>query len=333
MNFHYSTRCSTGRFTLQNYLPHIGKDEVTRTVLRGLTSREKHISSMFFYDANGSQLFEEITRLPEYYPSRTEKKLLHQLAPALFDERGGHNIVEIGSGDCSKISILLGAISPQWWHTIRYTPVDVSQEAIQASAVRLQRHFPGIKIYGIVADFTRQLHLVPGEGRRLFCFLGSTLGNLTPEQAEQFFIDLGGIMSRGDALLLGVDMIKPVHILERAYNDSRGITAEFNRNILNVVNGLIGTDFDPQAFVHMAFYNHLHHRVEMHLKAKEEMEISCKTLPNKILIRKGETIHTENSHKYTHGCIRDLAATAALKIQKKVTDENSWFSLIHFSRE
>ncbi|MDY6986893.1 MAG: L-histidine N(alpha)-methyltransferase [Thermodesulfobacteriota bacterium] len=333
MSFHHSTCCEDVGFTLRNYLPCMGKEQMTKRVLKGLKCRQKHISSMFFYDAKGSRLFEEITRLPEYYPSRTEKKLLHQIAPVLFREWREDNIIEIGSGDCSKISILLKAIPPQRWPTMRYTPVDVSQEAIQGSAAHLQRQFAGIEVHGIVADFTRQLHLIPSGGRRLFCFLGSTLGNLSRQQAEGFLVDLGGIMLPGEALLLGVDMIKPVHVLERAYNDSRGITADFNRNILNVVNGLIGSDFDPQAFGHAAFYNERNNRIEMHLEATMEMQISCPAIPYKILIRKGETIHTENSHKYAGACIRDLAAKAGLRIRERFTDEKSWFSLMYLLKE
>jgi len=333
MNFQHNTCRTDAGFTLQDCLPHIGEDEVTRRVFKGLKCRQKQISSMFFYDANGSRLFEEITRLPEYYPSRTEKRLLHQFAPLLHRQGKAHNIVEIGSGNGSKISVLLGAIPPKGWQRLRYTAVDVSHEAIQESADHLQGRFPGIKIHGIVADFTRQLHLIPNGRRRFFCFLGSTLGNLSRQDAQQFLLDLSGIMSPGEALLLGLDMIKPVPVLEAAYNDTRGITAAFNRNILNVINGLVGTDFDPQAFDHLAFYNQVHQRVEMHLKATKTMRISSPAIAYNILIRQGETIHTENSHKYSDACIRDLAATAGLSIQARLTDEKGWFSLLHLLKE
>jgi L-histidine N-alpha-methyltransferase len=333
MNFHNSTSYTGKRFTLRNYLPHIGEEQVTERILTGLTSRQKHISSMFFYDATGSKLFEEITLLPEYYPTRTEKRLLHHIAPKLFGGWNGHNIVEIGSGDCSKISILVGAIPRREWETVRYIPVDVSQEAVEESAHHLQQRFPGIEIQGIVADFTRQLSLVPNGKRRLFCFLGSTLGNLSRREAREFFISLDRVMSPGETLLLGVDMIKPVHILEKAYNDSRGVTADFNRNILEVVNRLIQTDFDPQTFDHVAFYSHSKERIEMHLKASKDMEIICPAIPHKVPIRKGETIHTENSHKYTDAHIHDLAATGGLKIEMSLTDEDRWFSLVYMVKE
>ncbi len=329
MNYPQSAVCDGANFTLRNYLPAMGDDDAAGAILDGLTSRPKRVSSMFFYDAAGSKLFEEITRLPEYYPSRTEKKLLGRLDPSFYDKPGRLNIVEIGSGDCSKISILLGAIPPERWPSVRYMPVDVSDTAIRESADELRRRFPGIEIEGIVADFTRQLHHVPGCGNRLFCFLGSTLGNLSRDKEKRFFLDMGRIMCAGDTLLLGVDMIKDADVLEKAYNDSRGVTAAFNRNILNVVNQLVGTDFDPESFDHLAFYNPEKNRIEMHLQATRPMRIECPAFPGKIELHEGETIHTENSRKYTNDCVKDLAATGGMEIQEIFTDENRWFSLIH----
>ncbi len=328
MNYPQSAACDGANFTLRNYLPGMGAGDAACAILEGLTSPRKRISSMFFYDAAGSKLFEEITRLPEYYPTRTEKKLLGQIGPSFFDKPESLNIVEIGSGDCSKISILLGAIPPQRWSSVRYMPVDVSDSAIRESADELRRKFPGVEIEGIVADFTRQLHHIPDCGNRLFCFLGSTLGNLSREQEKQFFLDMGRIMCAGDTLLLGVDMIKEADILERAYNDSQGVTAAFNRNILNVVNQIVGADFDPESFEHLAFFNHDKDRVEMHLRAIRPMRINCTGHPEKIEFREGETIHTENSHKYTNDYVRNLAATGGLEIQEIFTDEKRWFSLI-----
>lgn len=320
-------------FTLHNLLAEIDMDEVVDSIVAGLTSARKHISSIYFYDAAGSKLFEEITRLPEYYPTRIEKQLLHRMAPLLFDRPNWLNIIEIGSGDCSKISILLDAVPMKWRRTIRYLPVDVSREAIRESADLLQQRFPGIKINGVVADFTRQMHLIPRGRNHLFCFLGSTIGNLSVERKNRFFLDLSRIMLPGDALLLGVDLIKPVDILERAYNDSQGVTAAFNRNILKVVNQLAGTDFEPPAFDHLAFYNHRQSRIEMHLRAGRAMRISSPAMTGAIQIREGETIHTENSHKFTLADIQDSAATAGLAIRQSITDDKGWFALVHFHKK
>lgn len=320
-------------YKLQNHLPDIGKDQITRNIIDGLALPQKRISSIYFYDAVGSRLFEKITRLPEYYPTRTEKKLLKQLSYKLFGKLNHLNIIEIGSGDCSKVSILLESIPRQRLKTICYTPVDVSESAIQESAEKLQLKFPGIEIHGIVADFTQQLHCIPCNGNQFFCFLGSTLGNLSRKQQKHFFIDIGKLMVSGDTLLLGVDMIKPADILEKAYNDSQGVTAAFNRNILNVVNNLIGTDFDPESFDHLAFYNYEKNRIEMHLKANRTMKVSCPAVPYKIRIKKGETIHTENSHKYTDAYIKQLAASAGLETKESFMDENRWFSLIQLTKK
>ncbi|MEZ4599644.1 MAG: L-histidine N(alpha)-methyltransferase [Syntrophotaleaceae bacterium] len=329
MDFHLVAE----KFTLRNYLADIPRAELVDTVLAGLKAPQKRISSLFLYDAVGSKLFEEITRLPEYYPTRTEKKLLRRFAPILAAESKACNIVEIGSGDCSKISILLGEIPSHRWHAVRYTPVDVSREAIRESAEDLQGKFPGIRIHGIVADFTRQLHHVPNGRNRLFCFLGGTLGNLSWEQNRQFFEDLGRVMQAEDALLLGVDMVKPVDILEKAYNDSQGVTAAFNRNILNVINRLVGTDFEPSSFEHLAFFNQTQSRIEMHLKATREMRISCPDLQEGIVIQEEETIHTENSHKYSPQDIEEFASIGGLQVKDCLTDENRWFSLIHFCKK
>lgn len=323
----------TEKFTLHNYFCDIGKEELCRTLLAGLTAGQKSISSLFLYDAVGSKLFEEITRLPEYYPTRTEKKLLRRFATLLASWENPLNVVEIGSGDCSKISILLEGIPSHRWPSIRYTPVDVSRDAIRDAAQGLQGKFPGIKIHGLVADFTRHLHHLPKGRNRLFCFLGSTIGNLTREQNRRFFQDMARVMNSGDALLLGLDMIKPVEVLERAYNDSQGVTAAFNRNILNVVNSHIGTDFDPQAFDHLAFFNPDHNRIEMHLRANRRLKISCPVLGRGILMEKEETIHTENSHKYSPSDIEELAAIGGLEVRDCLSDENRWFSLIYFMKK
>ncbi len=319
-------------FTMRNHLIEIERDEEVRTLISGLTAPRKRIPSLYFYDANGSKLFEQITRLPEYYLSRTEKKLLHRLAPHLFDKSSQLNIIEIGSGDCSKISILLNAIPKNRHRDICYLPVDVSRNAIRESANKLQRLFPEIRIHGLVADFTRQMHLIP-RGKNMFCFLGSTIGNLSGEQRYRFFRDLNRVMISGDALLLGVDLVKPVDILERAYNDNQGVTAAFNRNILRVVNDLAGTDFDPLAFDHLAFYNHHRNRIEMHLRAKKAMQISSPARAGRIRIEKGETIHTENSRKFTLADIRDSAAAAGLYVKENITDKKGWYSLIRLLKE
>ena len=313
---------------IDNFLPKTGDQELEKNILAGLTSSSKKISSVFFYDAKGSKLFEEITKLPEYYLTRTEVTLLKEAAPQIADKLRNVDIVEFGSGDCTKISILLDTIPEEFIDTVCYVQVDVSIDAVEKSSNILLNKFPGIRIHGIVADFISQLDVIPKDTKKVFCFLGSTIGNLSMEEAMKFLVDLSEIMHSGDLLLLGFDMVKSKEVLEEAYNDSRHVTERFNKNILNVVNSHIGTDFDPDVFEHIAFYNERFSRIEMHLKAIKDLEVSCPSLPTTISIKKGETIHTENSYKFTDENIKNLASGAGLKIQNIFTDKNKWFSLV-----
>lgn len=313
---------------IDNFLPKNGDQELEKNILADLTSSPKKISSVFFYDAKGSKLFEEITKLPEYYLTRTEINLLKEAAPQIGDKLRNVDIVEFGSGDCTKISILLDTIPEEFRDTVCYVPVDVSDVAVEKSSNILLNKFPGIRIHGIVADFISQLDVIPKDTKKVFCFLGSTIGNLSMEKIKQFLVDLSEIMHSGDLLLLGFDMVKSKEVLEKAYNDSKNVTERFNKNILNVVNNHIGTDFDPDTFEHIAFYNERFSRIEMHLKAIKDLEISCPSLPTKIYIKKGETIHTENSRKFTDENIKSLVSSAGLEIQNIFTDKNKWFSLV-----
>jgi L-histidine N-alpha-methyltransferase len=193
----------------------------------------------------------------------------------------------------------------------------------------LVKRFPDITIHGLSADFLKHLSVIPGNINRLFCFFGSTLGNLTRKQSVQFLLDLKDIMKPGDQLLIGLDMVKDVKVLENAYNDNQGITAAFNKNILNVVNQYVKTAFNSDCFEHVAYYNQPKARIEMHLRALKDLYVNCMYLPDNIRIKKGETIHTENSHKYTRWHILDFAGITGLKINAVYTDKNQWFSLVH----
>lgn len=316
--------------TINNSLPEVGIDLVRNEIISGLTSEQKFISSKYFYDKKGSELFEEITRLEEYYPTRTEKSILQTAASELTNDLSNFTIIELGSGDNSKISILLKSISSEQLKTISYIPVDVSQSAIEKSASSLARKFPSIKIQAVVADFMHQLDLIPNAQKKLICFFGSTIGNLNRDQSESFMQNVSEIMNPGDILLLGLDMVKDIKTLENAYNDSKQITAAFNKNILNVINDLLETDFDPDLFEHEAFYNEEKYRIEMHLKAMKDMTVRSPHLKNEIYIWNGETIRTENSHKFTTDHILDLSITAGLKIKNIYSDSLQRFSLVKF---
>lgn len=317
---------------IDNLLPQIGREELIKNILTGLTCKSKYISSIFFYDESGSKLFEEITHLPEYYIPRIEKSLILKAATYLSGWLQDANIVEYGCGDCSKISILLESVPVEKLNTILYTPVDVSHNTILETANTLINTFCELQVNVVLADFVKQVELIPGEGKRIFCLFGSTIGNLTRDQSFEFCKKVAKIMGSDDYFLLGVDMVKSRKILYNAYNDSLNITSDFNRNILNVVNKRIETDFAPSYFEHLAFFNEEQTRIEMHLKASDDIETKSPYFSDKIRVKKGETIHTENSHKYTNEEIEKLAKIAGLNIQKIFTDKQNWFSLVLFNK-
>jgi len=333
MTFFEDVSYSDVPISISNFLLEIDKHAMIKTILDGLISDRKHISSKYFYDAEGSKLFEEITLLPEYYLTRSEIEILSETSFQIAGDLRNIDIIEIGSGDGSKISLILDSIPAVNMPTVRYIPVDINQAVIEASAKLLIKRFPGLKVHGVVADFEKQLHLIHGESKRLICFFGSTVGNLSRKDAMRIIAELGGGMQPGDRLLLGVDRVKSRDILYKAYNDSQNITAKFNRNILNVVNNLVGTNFNPDFFDHIAFYEEETSRIEMHLKAVKYMEISCPYLHGKILLKPEETIHTENSHKFSVQHIESLASASGLKIENIFSDRNKWFSIIQFLKE
>ncbi|HMA76494.1 MAG TPA: L-histidine N(alpha)-methyltransferase [Candidatus Krumholzibacteriaceae bacterium] len=316
------------RIEIKNLLGQSSRENDLRDIIRGLRGDRKKISSVFFYDELGSRLFERITALPEYYLYNTERKILREISPEISGSFDRIDIVEIGSGDCSKISILIGSIPESRRASIRYVPVDISCSALKESADIISERFPLIEFYGLAADFLSQIDRIPDSSGRFFCFFGSTIGNLNKDQALAYLTDLQGVMNSGDNLLLGVDMLKDRKILERAYNDSEGVTAEFNRNILNVVNKKAGTDFDPKRFQHVAFFSDEHSRIEMHLEALEDMEIRTPHLDKSIPIEKGERVHTENSHKFSRQQIVTIIESAGLRIKRIYNDSRKWYSLI-----
>jgi len=315
---------------IKNYLPQQTHPNIETKILTDLTSEQKRIASMFFYDKAGSQLFEQITNLPEYYLTQTEIQLLKKAASVISNRFRDVDVVEFGSGDCTKISILFNAISKHDRKTIRYVPFDVSNAAVEKSSKLLIDAFPEMSIYGIVADFMTQLDVLPKKTHKIFCFLGSTIGNFSLDKAQEFLNSLSDIMHHGDLLLIGFDMIKKKSIIEQAYNDAQNITEKFNKNILNVVNSYIKTDFNPESFEHVAFYNESLSRIEMHLKAIEDVEIICPKLTSPILIKKGETIHTENSYKFSKEHIFSLAKNAQFDIEQLFTDNQEYFTLAQF---
>jgi L-histidine N-alpha-methyltransferase len=306
-------------------------DSLRWELIHGLLAPQKYISSKFFYDDYGSRLFEWITQLPEYYPTRTEKSIIQNNANELFAQLSHINLIELGSGDCSKISLVLKAITPSKLSNITYYPIDFSPASIEQSKNELKREFPELEVKGIAGDFT-QLKSLPNEQPRIICFFGSTIGNFETQEAEKLLNGIQEIMNPGDQLILGLDMVKDISVIEAAYNDSQRITEAFNKNILRACNKLIDTDFFIPDFDHLAFFNKELNRIEMHLVANTDIEISSPWLKQNLSFKQGDRIHTENSQKYTKDMIQHLANKSHLHINKMYTDKNSWFSIIQLMK-
>jgi len=266
------------RIEIRNYMKDTFHSDIETDVLRGLTSAQKAVPSKYFYDAYGSRLFEEICGLQEYYQTRAELSILKNFATHIVRNLREADIVELGSGSNLKIRTLLDACLRSCRADICYMPVDVSESALLESSVELLDSYPSLRIVGIVADFTKHLEKIRLERERLFVFFGSTIGNFGDETRVDLLKRVAGMMGPGDRFLLGIDMIKPAGILERAYSDSKGLTAEFNKNILNVVNRELNGDFDLSHFDHVAFYNPDKDRIEMHLRANRGLSVEINGL-------------------------------------------------------
>ncbi len=333
MNFSDETIVVQNKVEIMNCLPEIGKQAVVKEIIAGLKENPKHIASKYFYDEAGSRLFEEITKLDAYYPTRTEKAILGSLWDKLALEFDALNIVELGSGDASKIRLLIEQIPKYLLPQITYIPIDISLDALEWAAEELTQQFPEMDIQGFAADFLLDLSMIPKEKKRLFCFLGSTIGNFNPDETHRFLQMLGQEMQPGDSLLLGMDMVKNVDLIEKAYNDAQGVTEQFNKNILHVVNRLVGADFRPEYFDHLAFYNRNKNRIEMHLRAQKEMVVHLKVTGETIRLNSGETIHTENSHKFTPNDIAKFGQWAGLQTKAVFNDSRGYFSLAYYEKE
>lgn len=263
----------------------------------GLTATPKSLPPKYFYDARGSELFDEITRQPEYYPTRTEAALLQKYAAEIGHAAGADTLVELGSGSSEKTRLLLDALAED--RLLRcYVPVDVSASALREAVAGLRDDYPSLDVIGAVADFDHHLAELPAPGTRLIAFLGSTLGNLTPDGRRRFFADLAAGMKPGETLLLGLDLVKDVDRMLAAYDDAAGITAEFNRNALHVLNRELDADFDVDAFTHVATWNADEERMEMWLRAEREMTVQLPAIDLTVRFAPSEALLTEYSSKF-----------------------------------
>jgi len=293
-------------------------------VLAGLSAPTPAIPARWLYDRRGSELFEEITRLPEYYPTRTETALLERYSGEIAAELGtGEAVIEFGSGSSAKTPILLRAVKPR-----AYVPIDISGDFLREAALALQAEFPDLAVLPVEADFTRPLAL-PAEiasAPKLGFFPGSTIGNLVPRTAVDLLRAMKETLGEGARLVIGMDRIKPVDVLLAAYDDPGGVTATFNLNLLHRINAELDGTIPVEAFRHSAIWNDEKSRIEMHLEALRDAEFTVAGAG--FSIRAGETIHTENSHKYGHRDSRLMLRAAGWSVLREWTDDQSWFSVI-----
>jgi L-histidine N-alpha-methyltransferase len=273
-------------------------------VRTGLTAPHKWLPPVWFYDDRGSQLFDEITRLPEYYLTRAERKLLEDHSPEIAAAAQADTLVELGAGTCDKSRVLLDAMEATG-SLRRYVPLDVSDGTLWSAATTLADEYPGLLVHAVVGDFHLHIDRVPSEGRRLIAFLGSTIGNLTPDQRSRFLFDLDCMMAHGDRLLLGTDLVKERSRLLAAYDDAQGVTAAFNRNVLHVLNRELHASFDPDQFEHVALWNEEAKRIEMRLRSLSNQVVSIADLSIDVTFAAGEDLLTEISSKFTRQGVED----------------------------
>ncbi|HLO49192.1 MAG TPA: L-histidine N(alpha)-methyltransferase [Kamptonema sp.] len=309
--------------------PSVPSERAGNDVISGLTQKPKSLPPRYFYDARGSKLFELICELPEYYLTRTETTILQQFARAIALLTGPCEIVELGSGSSTKTRILLDAYS-ELNYPLRYLPIDISKTILESSAYQLLADYPSLHIHGIVSTYDLALaKLAPSPlPTRMICFLGSTLGNLNPEECDVFFSQIVRSMRKGEYFLLGVDLHKSKDILEPAYNDSQGVTAAFNLNMLQHLNCLFEGNFDLTQFEHSAFYNEELHQIEMHLQSKRSQTVELRHLNLTVEFEAGETIRSEISRKFDLNIIQQELSRRCLVPLQVWTDENQRFGLL-----
>ncbi len=307
---------------------------VASAVCEGLTARSKHLPSWLFYDDAGSGLFDQITCLPEYYVTRTERQILAKYAAEMIAnaaEMGSAStlrIVELGAGSADKTRLVLKAAVDHQGSVV-YEPIDVSSSALEGARDRIAREIPHVNVCPCVSDYTRDFVLQPAnpEERRMVLYIGSSIGNFEPAQAHQLLKTVRAALDPGDTILLGVDLRKDIPTLLAAYDDAAGVTAQFNLNMLARINREFDADFDLNAFAHRAVWNDLQSRMEMHLESRIAQTVRLSTVDLEISFRKGERIHTENSYKYAPGQAEQMLSEAGFVPESTWTDERKWFAV------
>jgi L-histidine N-alpha-methyltransferase len=316
-----------GTITISSYLDEGQERSLADDVLDGLTRPFKELPPKHFYDARGAELFDMICELPEYYPTRTERSILQAGAEQLALATGAVELIELGSGTAAKTRVLLDALHRAGTLEL-YIPVDVTERMVRDCAQELTNEYPGLRVHGVIGDFERHLDRVPdARGPRLVVFLGGTIGNFPPGSRRRFLREIGRLLGPADHLLMGTDLVKDPQVLTRAYDDAQGVTAEFNRNLLRVLNRELRADFDPEDFEHVALFNDEHEWIEMRLRARREHTTTVRDLDLSVHFDAGEEMRTEISAKFTRERIAGDLAAAGLEIVSWLTDPEELFAL------
>ncbi|HST55703.1 MAG TPA: L-histidine N(alpha)-methyltransferase [Solirubrobacteraceae bacterium] len=312
---------------IESYLDGTQERSLADDVLDGLTRPFKELPPKHFYDARGAELFDRICELPEYYPTRTERLILQQSAANIAAITGAVELVELGSGTAAKTRVLLDALYAAGT-LARYIPVDVTESMVRDCAAELIEEYPGLHVHGVIGDFERHLDRIPAaSGPRIVAFLGGTIGNFPPGSRRRFLRQIARLLGPEDHLLMGTDLVKDPHVLQRAYDDSQGVTAEFNRNVLSVLNRELDADFDPDDFDHVALFEPRHEWIEMRLRARREHTTLVRALDLPVHFRAGEELRTEISAKFTHERLSGDLAAAGLELARWLTDPDELFAL------
>jgi L-histidine N-alpha-methyltransferase len=311
-------------------LPAAAHTPVGAEVYRGLTALPKTLSPWLFYDEEGSRLFEAITELPEYYLTRTERAIFAEYGDEILEvaaDGATLKMIELGAGTAAKTGLLLGcAVRRQG--TIDYLAIDVSETALAAAQQRIEGEIPGVNVISRVGDYTDGIEEIPcADQRRLVLYIGSSIGNFEPTDAIQVLREVRRTLAPGDKLLLGADRVKERSVLVRAYDDEAGVTAAFNKNILTRINRELGANFNPRLFRHRARWNHEHSRIEMHLESLIPQHVKISALDLEVKFGRGETIHTENSYKFTASAIASIVERAGFAMTRCWSDEHQWFGV------
>lgn len=307
------------------YTVRRSRQQMVRDVREGLTKATKQLSPKYFYDERGSELFEEITQLPEYYLTRAERSLLEQRISEIIAAVRPCSLVELGAGSATKTRLILDEMRSSGCAEC-YVPIDVSRDFLEATALQLQADYPDIRITPVVSDITEPFTLPPLANPTLVAFLGSTIGNFPREPAIRLLSHVASAMAPTDRFLLGADLIKDPEIINRAYNDAKGVTAAFNLNILERLNRELGADFPVGDYDHRAFYSSEHHRVEMHLIARNAHKVVIPEI-GEVQFRKGESIRTELSYKYDRATLEDILGASGLVMEEWLPANDGSFAL------